>query len=344
MIKIAQDWLRVEYSGSGVAPVKLVVPLVFAPGKHSNVRVRVEPRKGVRLGQGVETGDALRQTFSTGWAGTTGGSFFGSVTFERSRTAESPQYSVSMMPDFRGVMFDLPQLKTDESKGVQLAFSVDSYDPDPAAAFFAQVFLHADGAEVQRCEVPQEVHPRAASALVVDGFMNWLTGSQPIRLPVGPFVRFRQIRGPDSPNKVISSITEGWDIVHLASDITADVARFQGFSVRIDDLFEAIDQGDVRLVFLSSCNSVRVVSSFRRSAASALIAATENLTTDYASTFEWEFYSSLSIGVPISESFRIAVKKADRSARLPGIRSSADRYSPMFLDLKRDMAFMPIGD
>jgi hypothetical protein len=71
LVRIAQDWLRVEYGGSGMAPAKLVVPLVFAPGKHSDVRVRVEPRDGVRLGQSVETGDALRQTFSTGWAGTT---------------------------------------------------------------------------------------------------------------------------------------------------------------------------------------------------------------------------------------------------------------------------------
>jgi hypothetical protein len=119
--------------------------------------------------------------------------------------------------------------------------------------------------------------------------------------------------------------------------------RFQGFSVQVDDLFEAIDQGEVRLVFLSSCNSVRVVSSFRRSAASALIAATENLTTNYAAIFEWEFYTSLSLGAPISESFRIAVKKAGSSASLPAIRSSTDRYSPMFLDLKRDMAFTPIS-
>lgn len=343
MINIAQEWLRVEYSGSGAAPAKLVVPLVFAPGKHSDVRVRVEPREGVRLGQSVETGDALRQTFSSGWAGSTGGSFFGSVGFERSRSAESPQYSVAMTPNFRGVVFELPQLKTDESKGVQIAFPVDSYDPDPAAAFFAQVFLEVNGAEVQRCEVPQEVHPRAASGLVVDGFMGWLPGYQPIRLPAGPFVRFGVVPGPDSRDRVLSAITRGWDILHLASDITADVVRFQGFSVQVNDLFEAIDQGEVRLVFLSSCNSVKVVSSFRRSTAYALIAAMENLTTEYASIFEWEFYSSLSVGVPISESFRIACKKADRGARLPAIRSIAERYSPMFLDLKRDLTFTPIS-
>jgi hypothetical protein len=128
-----------------------------------------------------------------------------------------------MTPDFRGVVFDLPRLKTEESKGIQIAFPVDSYSPDPAAAFFAQVFLDVGSAEVQRCDVPQEIHPRAASALVVDGFVDRLTGYQSVRLPAGPFVRFGEIRGPDSRDKVISAIAGGWDIVHLASDITADV-------------------------------------------------------------------------------------------------------------------------
>ena len=339
MITIAQEWLRVEYGGANEVPVKIVVPLVFPQGKHSDVRIRIEPRDGVRLGQSVETGDAFQQTFTTGSSGTVGASFFGSLAFDRSRSVGSPQFSVSMTPDFRSVIFYLRQLKVEDSMGIQVAFPVESYVPNPAADFFARVFVEVGGEEVAQCNVPQEVHPQAAHALVIDGLLDQLPGSQPIHLPAGPLVEFAPILRPSSRNEVVSALVKGWDIVHIVDDVRTDEVRLHGFSVQVNELFYAIEQSRTQLLFLSSCNSVRVVSRFRRSAASALIAATENLTTDYANAFEWEFYSSLSIGKLISESFSTAERKAGVRASAPLIRSISERYSPMFLDLKRDIAF-----
>ena len=58
VISIAQDWLRVEYSGGSEVPAKIVVPLIFLAGKHRNVRLRIRPRDGIRLAQTAETGDS----------------------------------------------------------------------------------------------------------------------------------------------------------------------------------------------------------------------------------------------------------------------------------------------
>jgi hypothetical protein len=340
LISIAVDWLRVEYSG--VTPAKVVVPLVFPPGKYTDVRVRVEPRDSVRLGQSAETGDALQQVFTTGQSGTIGGSFFGSVSYSRLKSTASPQFSVSMTSDFRGVIFFLPKFKSEDSQRILIAFPIESYTANPAATFFARVVLEVAGVEVEQCEVPPEVHPRAATVLVVDDFINRLSGHKKIRLPAGPFVTFgKGIYEPRSSTELISAIAEGWPIVHIASDVDRDAILFHNFQIPIGELLDAMDHGQTRLIFLSSCNSVQIVNKFRQSGVDALIAATDNLVINYANIFEWEFYNALSLGESVSESFIIAKRKAGSSKHVPSIRSSITHYNPMFLEIKEDVTFRP---
>jgi hypothetical protein len=196
------------------------------------------------------------------------------------------------------------------------------------------------GVEVEQCEVPQEVHPQAARVLVVDDFINRLSGYRKLRLPAGPFVAFgKGVYEPHSSSELISAIAEGWDIVHIASDVDKDAILFHYFRIPVDEVLGAMEHGQTRLIFLSSCNSVQVVNKFRQSEVDALIAATDNLTIDYANTFEWEFYSALSLGESVNQSFRIAEIKASSSEHAPSIRSSINRYSPMFLEVKGDVKF-----
>lgn len=281
MISIAQDWLRVEYSGESDAPAKIVVPLIIPAGSYRDVRVRVTPRNGVRLSQSVETGSALQETFNVVRSGSIGGSFFGSMSYGRSRATSTPQFTVSMTPDFQSVIFSLQKLETAEETGLQIAFPIDSYAPDPSATFFARVFLEVNGREVAQREVPQESHPRAARALVIEDprVRSYLGGER--GFPDGPFVKFNTLPGPYTNHDFLSRLADGWDIVHVdcvvqGSQIFAgdNASKFQvaQLGISVDAFFNIVDQGKVHLVVLSACNSVHVVSRFRQTNVDALVA------------------------------------------------------------------------
>jgi hypothetical protein len=347
VITIAQDWLRVEYTGEREAPAKIVVPLVLPPGSYRDVRLQVTPREGVRLSQRVETGDSLRETFGSGRTGSIGGSFFGSVNYTRSSSANSPQFTVSMSPDFKTAIFHLHRLKVAESTGIQIAFPIDSYTPNPSATFFAQVSLQMNGTEIEQREVPQEVHPLAARALVVEDRNAQERNRERRRFPGGPFVQFSSLV-PSDTSDFLSNVAHGWDIVHVDCTVhrsklvfTDSYPRFPDdlrYGVSSEQFFDAIDQGLVQLVVLASCNSVQVVSQFRESSADALVAATENLIIEYANKFEWEFYRALSLQKSIGESFRTAVHEATLGSR-ETIHTRSGYYNPMFLELKKDIVF-----
>lgn len=346
-ISIARDWLRVEYNGANETPAKIIVPLVFSRGRHNDVRIRVEPRDGVQLRQSAETGDAFRQTFTAGWSSTIGGSFFGSASYGRANSLGSSQYTVCMTPDFRCVVFQLRELHLHEAAGFQVAFPIESYVPNPTSPFFARVFLEVGGDLIEDHAVPQEVHPQAARILVVDGLSrvpgsnNSPTSSKCPTLPAGPFIS-HEVVIPDDAGMLISAIAAGCDAVHAVCNVGYNTElQFNGFSISVDEFFDAIDSAAARLVYLDTCNSVQVVSRFRQSNADALIAATENLEVSYADLFAWEFYAALSAGRPVSESYGIATMNTDKRGLAPMIRSTQGPYSPMFLDMKRDFAFMP---
>ncbi len=343
MTRIAANWLRVEYVGESAVPAKLVVPLILDT-KSRDIRITITPRSGVKISASVETGDALKQTFTKGWSGSVGASFFGAIGYERSGTVEFPSCSVFLTPDFKSVVFALRAANVDQEMGVQLAFPVEQYEPNIAATAFAEISLEVDGAQVEMLRVPQEVHPRAANILIVKGFDPLVSKTSPIATHSGPFIATPPeiLRAPFSEQQLLSSVAHGSDILHIeCSSVEPDIIYFDGVSTPVDNFFDAVDQGDIRLIYFSSCNSVQLVNRFRRSTADALIAATENLWEIYADLFERAFYESISLGDTVSEAFRKAVTAARlEDAHFP-MRSRQRSYSPMFLDLKAELAFGP---
>ncbi|MFC6018428.1 hypothetical protein ACFP2T_19730 [Plantactinospora solaniradicis] len=340
MIKIAEEWLRVEYAGAQV-PARLIIPLVFERGKHKNVRIRITPRDGVRLGTSVEAGSALQQTFTKGWTKTAGASFFGSTTIERADGATKPQYSVFLSPDFRSVVFDLLRFDTPEPIGIQIAFPVDHYDPNPTAITFATIDVEVGGASLMHAVVPQEVHPKAALVGVVAGLEeSGYAGALNDRL--GPFMLTAGVLNhPTSDVEVRDFIARGYDILHfecLQVDPVTIIMR-NNVRISISEFFNAVDRGSIKVVVLATCNSVAAVTEFRRSNAFALVAATENLFVDYWSFFERAFYGRIAMGKSVSDAFAATRDEAAANGLTHRIALRSGPYEPMFLDLKRDVAF-----
>jgi hypothetical protein len=99
---------------------------------------------------------------------------------------------------------------------------------------------------------------------------------------------------------------------------------------------DVVERGGVKLLFLGSCNSLRVFSRVRASSLRGLVAATEDLEINYALGFESSFYRALSLGSYVSDAFRHAATSLDQRSNFV---TRSDSYDPMFLDLKEDFAF-----
>jgi len=106
--------------------------------------------------------------------------------------------------------------------------------------------------------------------------------------------------------------------------------------VETDEFFQKLDGLGLCFIYIDTCDSVQVVSAFRRTDINAMIAATEGLELSYANDFERVFYESLGMGDYISVAFQKATCETERS--LIGVTKSG-KYDPMFLDLKTDLRF-----
>ena len=110
--------------------------------------------------------------------------------------------------------------------------------------------------------------------------------------------------------------------------------------ISVEDFFIEINGIGLKFIYLNTCNSVKVVSAFRRTDINALIAASEDLAVNYADHFEVEFYKNLGNGANISTAFNKAALICEpKDNEWYGIRTRSGIYDPMFLDLRKDFSF-----
>jgi spore coat polysaccharide biosynthesis predicted glycosyltransferase SpsG len=107
------------------------------------------------------------------------------------------------------------------------------------------------------------------------------------------------------------------------------------------EFFKKVSGLGLKFIYFDTCNSVQVVSAFRHTDISALIAAIQNLEVNYANRFELNFYQALGNGKTISEAFQQAAfsQHRDRLSQGADFFTRSGCYDPMFLDLKEDFRF-----
>lgn len=334
-VRIEKGGLRVEFEGQQ-GPTHLVVPLVFQPGKHSDIKVRIRPRKGVSLRNEVTVGDALQMTFSRSHATSAGPSFFISASHSRIFGMSLKQYEVFSLPDFRGILFRLHQYNVrDEAVGIQLAFPISHWEPTSTEDYFAEIGLEVRGKTIQTINIPREVHPKAGRVLYISGHSYHNQGDRDLPRSRFPYLVISQIKFFNLDG-LVNVLEKGFDGIHFRTQVTDPNFIYLGSNpVPSHDFFQAISGFGLKFVYMDTCNSVQVVSSFRTTDIGALIASTESLLVEYTNEFEKHFYNVLGNGAYISEAF-------DRAATMtkgciPPTRSGT--YNPMFLDLKTDFSF-----
>lgn len=356
-LRICTENLRVEYDG-GVGPTHIVVPLVLPVGQHRNLSVRVEPRSNVALDNSVDVGDAFQATFTRSHSTTGGGSFFITASHARAFGTTQKPYAVVHLPDFRGVRFQLTELDVEQEPiGLQLAFPISSYDGNSNDEFFAKISLEKDGGILQSEIVPREMHTNAGRILLVSGYSEEMEikvfGSYPRGSNAGRITTASpkpNIAGLRRPYLHISelhrctlgdlrSLATDFDGVHLYTNVAGGKVLMNDVEVDAGDLFQQLDGLGLDLLYLDTCNSVQVVSSFRDTDIKCMVAATENLYVNYAEEFETLFYEALGSGDFISEAFH---KGTAAKGESEFIFTRSGEYDPMFLDLKTDFCFQEV--
>lgn len=342
-IRIEPKGLRVEFDGS-CGPTRLVVPVVFPVGKHRDVCVRVCPRQNVVLRNEVEIGDALQVTFSRSHTTSGGASFFASASHGRTFGATYKPYDVVSLPDFRGIRFRMSYFEVcDEPIGLQLAFPIERCDQETDQDFFAQVTLEVNSKVQDSVCLEREVHPAAGKILLLNGYSEEFAKGVYGALPQSsldqmrrPFIQFSQLTSFNLDN-LQALATANYDGIHLYTNINGETILIDDAEIHPNEFFIRLNGLGLKFIYIDTCNSVRVVSSFRRTDIRALIAATENLYVPYADKFELAFYEALGAGKFASEAFQKATV-AGKEVSSFGFTRSGD-YDPMFLDLKNDFRF-----
>lgn len=341
-VAIEKRGLRVEFEGQ-MGPTHLVVPVVFQPGKHSDVKIRVRPRIGVSLRNEVTFGDALQMTFSRSHATSVGGSFFATASHTRTFGIANKAYEVVSLPDFMGILFQLHQYEVkDEAIGIQLAFPISSWESCSTDDYFAEISLEIKRNVIQTICVPREVHPKAGRVLFLSGYSSpsaILFGSpdhlSSRQFPYIVIPKIKDFKLDELPDL----LKQGFNGIHLLTNVTSQGILVNDEYVSPHDFFQTISGFGLNFLYLDTCNSVQVVSSFRATDIGALIASTESLYVSYANKFEKYFYDALGNGAFVSEAFHHAAK----SILLEGDKfksfTRSDVYNPMFLDLKADFSF-----
>ncbi len=338
-VAIEERRLRVEFEGKA-GPTHLVIPLVFQPGKHSDVKIRIVPRKGISLRNEVAIGDALQMTFSHSHAISAGLSFFATASHSRTFSMVEKQYEVFSLPDFRGILLLIRQFNVrEEAVGVQMAFPISYWEPSSNEDYFAEISLEIKGKVVQNICVPREVHPRAGKVLYLNGlssdfrhanYQNWDLPKREF-----PYLRISEIKHLGL-NELVNELEQGFNGIHFRTNVSSlGSIHLCGSHVSSHDFFQSISGFGLKFIYIDTCNSVGVVSSFRTTDISALIASTEILWDEYANEFEKLFYDALGNGAFMSEAFHHAALLARKCDPL----TRSGTYNPMFLDLKTDFSF-----
>lgn len=342
-LTIETNALRVEFEGTK-GPTRLLVPLVVPVGTHQNVNLRIKPRSGVRLRNEVETGDTLNATLSRAHTTSVGGSFFASASHGRSYGIKEKPYEVVSLPDFSGIRFNLKKYTVhDEPVGLLLSFPIESYNLFTAEDYFAEIILEQAGKELQKCRVSREVHPEAGKILLLTGyseqFHKKIYGTEMnshLSNFRRSFLEFSSLTQFGIHN-LRSLASSGYDGIHLYTNVDNGTILVNDNQISPDKFFREINGLGIKFIYIDTCNSVQVISSFRRTDIHVLIAATENLYDKYGNEFESIFYDALGAGEYISVAFQNATNARGEQSLIGMMRSR--KYDPMFLDLKTDCRF-----
>jgi len=344
-VSIEPSSLRVEFRGS-MGPTHLVVPVLFREGKYEDLVIKIRPRTGVSLENSVVIGDALQDTFSTQHSVSAGGSFFAEASYSFASSIDRKLYEVVWLPDFRGIMFRLHKYEVSgETIGLQFAFPITNYTPDIGADYSAEISLELRGEVIEVHHVPQVVHPNAGRVLL-------LLHSSEIEHCNAAFYRIARklselrVMYIAITSMVFSTLQElthilasGFEGIHLlVGNIYPRGMRNKDELISVSEFFTQLNGLGLKFLYIDSCDSVQVVSAFRKTDVGALIAATESLSVSYADGFAELFYQELGKGAYISQAFQYASQQQTAAfAAPPPTRSGF--YDPMFLDLRTDFSF-----
>lgn len=141
---------------------------------------------------------------------------------------------------------------------------------------------------------------------------------------------------------LLSRLLNGYQILHLIANVASDGTVFLADGSLSPDAFQYLlkDKG-LRVLVLSSCNSVSVVSALREARVPALIAATDTLPIDVADRFDDIFYGALGAGAPVSEAFRLAQETIRiEFSHEPDLEFLVRPVSVLFLDLLEDFSLL----
>jgi hypothetical protein len=210
--------------------------------------------------------------------------------------------------------------------------------------YFAEVSLEIEGKLIEAHRVPRVVHPKAARVLLLSGytprFSTQVFGHRPasqlagLRLMYVTVTELHFFKLEDLPQLLASGV-EG---IHLYTNVDSHSILVDDEPIPDEVFFKRLDGFGLKFLYIDTCNSLQVVSAFRKTDIGALIASTENLYEDYANDFERSFYQELGSGVSISQAFQSASMQQSVSPQVfPATRSGV--YNPMFLDLRRDFSF-----
>ena len=203
--------------------------------------------------------------------------------------------------------------------------------------------MEIDGKVQDNFKLAREVHPEAGNILLLNGYSEELArrvyGKSPQSNLAGThrrFIQFSELTEFTLAN-LRKLAADGYDGIHLYTNLAQGTILVGEAQVRPEEFFFPLDGLGLKFIYIDTCNSVQVVSSFRRTDMRALIAATENLYVNYADEFESIFYDSLGRGDFVSLAFQKATATSGARDFFGLTRSGG--YDPMFLDLKGDFRF-----
>ncbi|MCA9950344.1 MAG: hypothetical protein KDE48_11910 [Anaerolineales bacterium] len=343
-INIVSEGLRAEFQGTQ-NPMFLVVPVLFSKGEHKDVSIRIRPSQGISLSNMVRMGDALQETFSQQNSFSGGGSFFAEASYSRTSGIERKPYEVVYLSDFQGIKFRLSEFQAvGETVGLQFAFPINKYNPDKSSDFFAEISLEIGDEVIETHRIPQITHPNAGRILLLSGysveFHKTVYGHEPASQLAdfrSMFVTVTKLQFFDKAN-IQGLLNSGYDGIHLYTNVDSRGILVNDQPIPFDDFFTLLNGFGLKLLYVDTCNSVQLVSAFRKTDIGALIASTENLEVNYANTFENSFYHGLGQGMLFSEAFSLA-RRQSISASQTFLSTRSGIYDPMFFEMRRDFGF-----
>jgi len=334
---IVYEKIRVEFDGAN-GPKSLLIPLVLKKGIINNLELIIIPQTGIHLDNDVALGESLQITITSGKS--TSGKSDTNNSKSTSRTTKI--YSVHSLPDFSGITFKIKEYEIEEDIGIMLRFSIKSYKHSDKHEYFSKLILKHRGIIISEFDIKSFSHPNAAKILLLSGYSpeqytRIISKNLDFSLENRKFptLNFTDLKFP-TIETLEELITDDIDGIHLYTNIHNSNIQINGTEIDASDFFHMIGNKRLKLIYLDTCDSVKVIKSFRETDIKAIVAATENLYDFYAGNFEHQFYANLGSGMKISSAFSEAATKMSLSDS-PMLRSG--HYDPMFLDIKEDFSF-----